>query len=248
MPSCNAFLQGLFGCNSEDQSRQGVKFFMKPRNECPFSARTHTVLEELGISYETIEVPTKPAPEWYIRQINAKGKVPAIQMPHLDNKVIYESAICNEYLVDVYGTDSSSLVLLMPTDPIQRADIRLLNDSCDEFGKRAFEVILNKDEEKTAEVIKRMEDVLTTYEQQLDKSGGPFLMGKTFTLADAHLYPFFVRLFAPLKEFKSYQPPVGKFPRVLDYCKACADRDSFKVSSSISHEEMCNTVKKLLNL
>lgn len=193
MPSCYAFLQGVFGSagNSEDQSRQGVKLFMKPRMGCPFSARTHTVLEELGIPYEIIEIPTKPAPDWYITQINAKGKVPAIQMPHLDSKVIYESTICNEYLVDAYGTDSSSLVLLMPKDPIQRAEIRLLNEFCDEFGKRAFEVILNKDEEKAAEVIKRMEDVLTTYEQQLHKSGGPFLMGKSFTLADAHLYPFF---------------------------------------------------------
>ena len=183
--------------------------------------RTYMVLKELNIPFEVTEVSGRPKPDWYLR-INPRGKVPAIRIPQLNNQVIYESAICCEYLCDAAVQQT-----LMPNDPMQRAIIRLLNDHCDTmFTKTQFTYLMNNDIEKDKELVTAMEDALLMYEEQLEKSGGPFLMGEHFTLSDIHVLPFILRLVVSLKHFKNYELLSDKFPKFLAWYELCSKRES----------------------
>ncbi len=209
-----------------------LQFFTTPGNTCPYAARTYIVLKELGISFDLTEVSGRPKPDWYLK-INPRGKVPAIRLPALENQVIYESAICCEYLCDANSPTS-----LMPEDALKRAHIRLLNDHCDNvFSKTQFTFLMNKDEAKDAELSQAMEDALVTYEEALEESGGPYLMGSEFTLADVHMLPFILRLVVSLKHFKNYELPGDKFPKLLAWFDLCSKRESVQ-AASLSEEKI----------
>jgi len=209
-----------------------LQFFTTPGNTCPYAARAYIVLKELNIPFEVTDVSGRPKPDWYLR-INPRGKVPAIRIPQLNNQVIYESAIICEYLCD-----SSSSQTLMPSDPVERATIRLLNDHCDTiFTKTQFTFLMNKDADKDNELVSDMENALLVYEEQLEKSGGPFLMGENFTLSDLHILPFILRLVVSLKHFKNYQLPVDKFPKFLEWYELCSQRESV-VAAALTEEKI----------
>jgi len=194
---------------------------------CPYAARTHIVLEELGVDYQTHQVKGKP--DWYLN-INPRGKVPAIRCPGDDNLVVYESAICNEYLCDYFlGEDGG----LMPSLPAQRAKLRLINDHYDSVvGPAQFTYLMNKDPAKDAELREALEKSLDYLEQTLASHSGPFFLGDAFTVADAHVAPFFLRLMVSLRHFKDgYEVPVERFPRLLQWHRNCAERPSVRAAT-----------------
>mmetsp|Transcript_13080 Transcript_13080/g.15353 ORF Transcript_13080/g.15353 Transcript_13080/m.15353 type:complete len:289 (-) Transcript_13080:133-999(-) len=208
-----------------------LQFFTTPGNTCPYAARTYMVLKELEIPFDMTEVSTQDKPDWYLN-INPRGKVPAIRLPGLDNLVVYESAICCEFLCDYSATNLNVPTTLMPEDAIQRACIRLLNDHCDNvFSMTQFTFLMNKDESKDEELSRAMEDALITYEEALEKRGGPYLMGKIFTLSDVHILPFILRLIVSLRHYKNYELPLDKFPKLLAWYDLCSKRDSVKGAS-----------------
>ena len=219
-----------------------IQFFTLPGNTCPYAQRTHITLNELGLPYDTTEVSGMPKPDWYLK-INPRGKVPAIRVPTADYAVIYESAICNEFLCDYYAATNNSndeegeCNTLMPKDPFLRAKIRLLNDHCDNvFAKTQFTYLMNKDESKDEELCTEMETALMAYEAALSESRGPYLLGGVFTLADVHVLPFLQRLVITLKHWKDYELPQEKFPKLLAWIESCLGRESVK-ESSMSEEK-----------
>jgi len=142
-----------------------LQFFTTPGNTCPYAARTYIVLKELDIPFDMMEVSGRPKPAWYLK-INPRGKVPAIRLPAQGNKVVYESAICCEFLCDMMMTSSNHH--LMPSDAMDRATVRLLNDHCDNvFTKTQFTFLMNKDESKDEELRQDLEEALMTYEEQV---------------------------------------------------------------------------------
>lgn len=52
-----------------------IQFFTLPGNTCPYAQRTHITLKELGLEFDTTEVTGMPKPDWYLNQINPRGKV-----------------------------------------------------------------------------------------------------------------------------------------------------------------------------
>ncbi|GFH53673.1 glutathione S-transferase [Chaetoceros tenuissimus] len=218
-----------------------IQFFVLPGNTCPYVQRTHIALQELGLPFDITEVSGMPKPDWYLR-INPRGKVPALKK---DTTVIYESAICNEFLCDLANSMNTEQTL-MPSDPITRAKIRLLNDHCDNvFSKTQFTYLMNKDSEKDQELKEAMEDALKMYEDTLAETRGPFLMGADFTIADLHLLPFLQRLVITLKYWKNYELPQAKFGRLSKWLDACLDRDSVK-ESSMSERDTIEVYKKFV--
>ena len=208
-----------------------IQFFTLPGNTCPYAQRTHITLNELGLPYDVTEVTGMPKPDWYLK-INPRGKVPAIRVPTADYAVIYESAICNEFLCDYATTSMKQEQTLLPMDPFVRARIRLLNDHCDNvFSKTQFTFLMNKDDSKDEEVGREMEEALQMYEDALLDSKGPYLLGEDFTIADLHLIPFIQRLVITLKQWKSYELPTDKFPKLVEWVQSCLERDSVKESS-----------------
>ena len=224
-----------------------LQFFTFPGNTCPYAHRTLITLYELDIPFDTTEVTGRPAPAWYLK-INPRGKVPAIRIPACDYEVIYESAICNEFLCDYSTTTLNKDHGLMPKDPILRARIRLLNDHCDNvFTKTLFTFIMNKDEAKDKEMVEAMEKALVTYEEALERSGGPFLVGEQFTLADVHIVPFILRLVVTLRHWKGYELSKDQFPKLLAWFDACSQRDSC-VQAAITEDKIIEVYKKFVEV
>ena len=208
-----------------------IQFFTLPGNACPYAQRTHIVFNELQVPVDVIEVSGMPKPEWFLR-INPQGKVPTMRVPsRLGQQVITESAICNEFLCDYCGVLGKKQTL-MPQDPVLRAQIRLLNDHCDnKFTKTQFTFLMNKDAERDAELAGAMEDALLIYEESIKTHRGPFLLGGTFTLADVHIYPFILRLIVTMRHFKNYYLPADKFPRLLAWFETCSQLDSIRAAT-----------------
>ena len=68
--------------------------------------------------YETVNIHLRSKPEWFAKDINPLGKVPTLQ---IDDKIVYDSEICNEYIDETYPGDENA-----PRDPYQRAKDRML--------------------------------------------------------------------------------------------------------------------------
>jgi len=218
-----------------------VQFFTTPGNSCPYAARTFIVLKELGVPFDVTEVSVREKPDWYLK-INPRGKVPALRVPALNNQVVYESAICCEFLCDAYAPTS-----LMPTDPMDRATVRLLNDHSDNvLTKSQFTFLINKDVDKDSDLSQALESALMMYEEQLEKSGGPFLMGECFTLADVHILPFILRLVVSLKHYKSYELPAVKFSKLLAWYDVCSQRESVQ-DAALSEEKIIELYSTYVN-
>ena len=84
-----------------------------------FSQRTRVVLLEKGIDFTPIEIDLQNKPDGYT-QISHYGKVPAIKHGDVE---IYESAIINEYLDEVFPEPP-----LLPRDPANKAIARIWID------------------------------------------------------------------------------------------------------------------------
>ena len=208
-------------------------------------------LVELGLPFEMVHVDVRSKPEWYLK-ISPKGKVPALQNFD-DDLTVYESGICNEYLVDlaqsmamnrngIETTDDCinspcSLPTLMPVAPSDRARLRLLNDHVDtQIIPAQYAFLMNKDPEKDNELSESCAMAWSTLENRLrDNKGGPYLMGKDFTLADVHTLPFFLRAQVSLKHFKGYNM-AEHFPYLLRWYNLCSERECCRVAGKSEKE------------
>lgn len=250
-------LKGGYDATIGPDPTNPIQFFTLTGGMCPYAARTLIVLNELQLPFETVEVSGKPKPDWYLR-INPRGKVPALRVPFHNNEIIYESAICDEYLCDLYDSQirsdastTSEKILkntLMPNDPVQRARIRLLNDQCDTVLNPAFfTLLMNKDTSKDEDLRNKLNDILMTYEETLTKSGGPYLTGKDFTLADVHLLPFFLRLSVSLPHFKNFQVSIDNYPKLVSWYDICSERDSVKAAAK-TDETIISVYQKFVDM
>jgi glutathione S-transferase len=187
---------------------------------------------------------------------------------HEGGAIITESTIINEFLCDYYYASSSIMKnhddddddhdhdrdqKLMPSNnnPIVRAQIRLLNNHCDNvFTKTQFTYLMNKDDDPTKDndLCKEMEDALCVYEESIHKFGGTYLLGESFTLADIQIYPFIRRLIVTLRHYKAYELPDNKFPLLLNWYNVCSKRKSITDGGDISEEKIIEIYNKFMNM
>jgi glutathione S-transferase len=81
---------------------------------CPYCARVRIALAEKGLDYETVEVNLSDRPQWLLELNPPKGRVPVLdELP--------ESEVIMEYLEDSHPEPA-----LLPADPAERAQARLL--------------------------------------------------------------------------------------------------------------------------
>jgi len=73
--------------------------------------------------HEVVNINLLSKPAWLFQK-NPLGVVPVLEQ---GDKIIYESAVCDEYLEDVYGHKK-----LLPADPYLRARTKILLEF---FGK-----------------------------------------------------------------------------------------------------------------
>jgi glutathione S-transferase len=93
----------------------------------------------------------------------------------------------------------------MPKSAAEKARLRLLCDFFDlDVVPAQYTYFMNRNETQETELQQKqaLEDKLSVLEMALEASGGPFLMGQQFTLADVHVLPFYMRMVASLDHFK----------------------------------------------
>ncbi|MEH2289074.1 glutathione S-transferase family protein [Nostoc sp.] len=185
-----------------------------------FSQRTRVVLLEKGIDFTPIEIDLQNKPDGYT-QISGYGKVPAIKYGDIE---IYESAIINEYLDEVFPEPP-----LLPHDPAKKAIARIWIDYANTRFVPAFNKLLRgKDTQEQEQGRKEFTEALLYLEQQgLGKlSNGHYWLGDQFSLVDISFYPWFERL--PLLEhFRKFTLP-AETPGLQAWWNLVSDRESIQ--------------------
>lgn len=159
----------------------------------PNCQRVKIVLAEKKLSFETVPIDLRKGeqknPDFL--KLNPYGKVPVIVDADL---VLYESCIINEYLNERHPQPP-----LMPSDPGQRARIRILIDyglaHLDSSYQKLRQELTKEESERKPEIIATAKGDLRDRLQRFEREIGdrPYLAGD-FSLLDAALAPRFLRL------------------------------------------------------
>ncbi|QHG16971.1 glutathione S-transferase family protein [Nostoc sp. ATCC 53789] len=186
-----------------------------------FSQRTRVVLLEKGIDFNSTEIDLQNKPDGYT-QISRYGKVPAIKHGDIE---IYESAIINEYLDEVFPEPP-----LLPSDPGAKAIARIWIDYANTRFVPAFNKFLRgKDAQEQGQGQREFLEALLYIEQEgLGKlsGNGPYWLGEQLSLVDISFYPWFERL--PLLEhFRNFTLPT-ETPRLQKWWNTLRDRESIR--------------------
>lgn len=186
---------------------------------CPFAHRTRLVLQEKQIDFELTEIDLQNKPRGY-SEISLYGKVPAIEH---EGRRIWESAIINEYLEEVFPTPP-----LLPRDPGQRALARIWIDYANTRFVPAFTQLLRpKTPDEEAAGRKALGDALAFLEREaLAKlsGAGPYWFGADVSLVDLTFYPWFER-WGALDRLRRFPVP-AELPRLRRWREAVQTRTS----------------------
>lgn len=156
---------------------------------CPYVQRAVIALKEKGVEFDITYIELDQPPAWF-KEISPFGKVPLLKV---DGEVLFESAIINEYLDEVYPPT------LHPRDPLLRARHR----GWIEFGSNLlvdqFKAMLAQDEDGYQQQREALGGGFARLAQEIGQ--GPYFMGERFSLVDAAYAPFFMR-FEILKGYR----------------------------------------------
>ncbi len=168
---------------------------------CPYAHRSRLVLMHKGVDFTLTEVDLKNKPDWFA-EVSPYGKVPAIRH---DGRIVYESAIINEYLDEVFPEPP-----LMPATPHERAMARIWVDYGNtRFNVASYRFLRENEADKQGELREELDECLVFIDQGMRKaSAGPFWFGKTPTLVDYSYYPFFER-FCNVEHYRNYTMPAS---------------------------------------
>jgi glutathione S-transferase len=195
----------------------------------PFCWKVRLVLAEKGIPHELV-TPQDKSNDPAFEKINPFRLTPVLQLS--DNRSIYESTVICEYLEEAYPDPA-----LLPHDPFERARIRMIEDTSDQYlypamrgwvtsqytydppllrRKPASEV----DEKLREESRAKIEKHLTYLEEQIGDRR--WFGGDLFSLADCALAP-------PLTGGMRLHQflPSERWPRIGAWAARVAERSSF---------------------
>jgi len=178
------------------------------------------VLSEKGIEFEVTEIDLKDKPDWFL-EISPYGKVPVVK--HGD-QLIYESAIINEYLDEVFPDTP-----MLGGTPAERAEMRIWIDFCNSRIQPGFVQIARAEADQFAEKVGAVEASFEMLEEYLEKNGrpDPYFAGDRLTLVDASYAPAFER-FGVLRELRGYEIP-ARFQRIHQWASALAGHPAVKM-------------------
>ncbi|KAI0471505.1 glutathione S-transferase [Xylariaceae sp. FL0804] len=191
---------------------------------CPFVQRSWIVLHEKKIPHQYVEInPYKKAPEFLA--LNPRGLVPTLAVPvdaapsssssssgreqqqKQQRRPLYESSIICEYLDDAYADPAAHGPALLPSardDPYGRARCRLWMDHVGGKVVPGFYRLLQHTPDKSdytrQEARSALLSALKTLVAEMadpdgDGGGGPWFLGRDFSLVDVMLAPWAKRLF-----------------------------------------------------
>ncbi len=186
---------------------------------CPFAQRAWIALLEKGVDFEYIEQdPYDKTPEWLA--VNPRGLVPAIVH---NEKSVYESSICIEYTDEQWETDAH----LLPTDPYQRAMVRILSNHIDKKVVPPFYHLLMKKGDQERDTAKEnLMDALKLLFEGFEQSQGPLFGEKKLNMVDIMLFPHAYRFQTILPHFRGFTLPNEELKCYYQWYEAAINCDS----------------------
>lgn len=184
-----------------------IQLFSTP--SCPYAHRTRLVLHDKQVDFELIEIDLQNIPDWYL-DISPNGKVPLLKNK---NTIVWESAIINEYLDDLYPEPP-----LLPATPELRASSRIWIDYADkEFLAQLHRLLFETDTAKYDDIARKLDVHMRHLNDAGLANATPFWMGDRVTLVDYTYYPFFER-FSLLEYYRDFtiSPEYSNIRRWLD--------------------------------
>ncbi len=184
------------------------------------SARSLWALEELGVTYEHLPMPTTDAKLPAHLKLNPNGHVPVLED---DGAVVWESMAINLYLAEKYGKNS-----LWPSEPAARADIYKWSFwAMTEVEPHLLTLLRNRvmappdqrDEKAAQAAVEALKAPMNALEESL--KGKEFLLGKNFTIADLNVAA--VMSWMPMMKLD-----LSSTPNVAAWLQKCLGREANK--------------------
>jgi len=149
---------------------------------CPFVQRSAIVLGHQGIPFKRTYIDLDDRPDWFVK-ISPLGKVPLLKV---DNEVLFESAVINEYINDM--SDGK----LLPDEPLQKARYRAWIEYASDLIMSVYGLALASTEEDMNDKQQIVVSKLVRLEDVFGE--GPYFSGDDFSLVDASIAPVFTSL------------------------------------------------------
>ena len=149
---------------------------------CPYVQRSVILLKEKGVDYDIEYIDVYDPPEWFLA-LSPTGKVPILQV---EDSVLFESAVINEYLDEVYTP------ALHPSNPIAKAQNRAWMEFTSPMYVDTFNIMMATDKESSDIAIESMNKNLAGLDKAMANT--PWFNGADFSLVDISAAPLFTRL------------------------------------------------------
>ena len=199
----------------------------------PFGFKVRLVLAEKNVPYALV-VPEDKANDPKFGQLNPFRMTPVLELE--DGRAIWESTVINEYLEEAYPTPA-----MLPKDPYERARVRMLEDSTDQYLYSAHRTMVQSqfdyqppflvrkasgsiDPSAVEESRKKVHEHLTRLEKEL--SGRRWFGGDVFSLADAALAPPITGSLVTVGLL-----PDPKYPELARWTAAVKERPSYRAAA-----------------
>ena len=146
---------------------------------CPFVQRAVITLNHKGFDYDITYIDLADPPDWFL-DLSPLKKVPVLK---IDDEVLFESAVINEYLDEITGGE------LQPKEPLARAK----NRAWVEFASNMLGNLYMMKMSKTEDDFNKYRDNLVDQFQRVEKrlGDGPWFNGEALSLADTAFAPLF---------------------------------------------------------
>jgi len=156
-----------------------MKLHLTSFKTCPFVQRAVITLKHKNIDFDITYIDLADPPAWFLEKSPLK-KVPMLQV---DDEVLFESAVINEFLDEITGAE------LQPEEPLARARNRAWIEFASNMLGNLYMMKMSKDEEH----YNRYRATLTDQMHRLERNfgDGPWFNGARFSLADTAFAPLF---------------------------------------------------------
>ena len=178
-----------------------TRFELVSSKSCPFAQRTRMVLIEKGIPFSFTEISLDDKPDWFLK-LSPYGKVPLLRDGEV---VIYESAVINEYLEEVWPQPR-----LMPAEPEVRALCRIWVDFANvRFIPHVYRLMMAQELEHQSRISGDLAAAFDQMERHLaGRERGEFWLGTELSLADLSFYPHLER-FCAVEHYRGVPIPAS---------------------------------------
>ena len=216
--------------SSEFLSKESMTPKLVSFKVCPFVQRVAITLQYKGIDYDIEYIDLGSPPEWFLA-ISPLKKVPLLIV---DSKVIFESAVINEYIDEAYQP------MLHPQDLLLKAINRSWIEFSNNISLYTFELTIKEKKNDFENILEELLKGFDLVEDYLNAK--PFFNGEQFSLVDSSYAPIFQRL-----EFLAqiYKPIISseRHPKLVKWKDSLLSLNAVKRSTV---EEIQNLYYQLL--